>query len=45
MHNMTEAGLQAAFAAESQAHTYYQVFATKAEGDSYPEVARLFRAI
>ena len=45
VRQMTEADLQAAFAGESQAHMKYQVFATKADREGYPEVARLFRAV
>ena len=45
MHTMTKANLEAAFAGESQAHMKYKIFADKAEGEGYPEVARLFRAI
>ena len=37
--------LKAGFAAESQAHFRNLVYAIKAEQESYPEVARLFRAI
>jgi len=45
MREMTKANLEAAFAGESQAHMKYAIFADKAEKESYPEVARLFRAI
>jgi rubrerythrin len=45
MRKMTQANLEAAFAGESQAHMKYAIFADKAEEESYPEVARLFRAI
>jgi rubrerythrin len=37
--------LKAGFVAESQAHLRNLVFAMKAEQESYPQVARLFRAI
>jgi rubrerythrin len=37
--------LKAGFVAESQAHLRNLAFAMKAEQDSYPQVARLFRAI
>jgi rubrerythrin len=42
---MTEDNLKAAFAGESQAHMRYLIFAQRAERDSRPNVARLFRAI
>lgn len=42
---MTEEGLRAAFAGESQAHMRYLIFAQKAEEEGYPNIARLFRAI
>ena len=45
MRRMTEQNLRSAFAGESQAHTRYLIFATKAEEEGYPNVARLFRAI
>ena len=45
MRKMTQANLEAAFAGESQARMKYTAFATKAEKEGYPEVARLFHAI
>jgi len=45
MHNMTQSNLKEAFAGESQAHMRYLIFADKAEGEGFPQVARLFRAI
>ncbi len=45
MHKMTQGNLEAAFAGESQAHMKYLIFADKAEKESLPEVARLFRAV
>lgn len=45
MHPMTVSNLQSAFAGESQAHMRYLTYAGKAERDSFPNVARLFRAI
>ncbi|MCC6108881.1 MAG: rubrerythrin family protein [Denitrobacterium sp.] len=38
----TEANLQAAFAGESQAHTKYQYYASKAKKDGYEQIAALF---
>ncbi len=38
----TEANLAAAFAGESQAHTKYQYFASKAKKDGYVQIAELF---
>lgn len=40
----TTDNLKAAFAGESQANRKYLAFAQKAEGDGFPQVARLFRA-
>ena len=40
----TQDNLQDAFAGESQANRKYLAFAEKAEADSYPQVAKLFRA-
>ncbi|MBA7496061.1 Rubrerythrin-2 [subsurface metagenome] len=40
----TEKNLQEAFAGESQANRRYLFFADKAEKESHPQVARLFRA-
>jgi len=39
----TEANLKAAFAGESQAHTKYQYYASKAEKDGYHQIGALFR--
>ena len=38
----TEANLQAAFAGESQAHTKYKYYASKAKKDGYEQIAALF---
>ena len=38
----SEANLQAAFAGESQAHTKYQYYASKAKKDGYEQIAALF---
>lgn len=40
----TQDNLKAAFAGESQANRKYLAFAKKAEGDGFPQVAKLFRA-
>jgi rubrerythrin len=40
----TEQYLKEAFAGESQANRKYLAFATKADQEGYPQVARLFRA-
>ena len=40
----TEQYLKEAFAGESQANRRYLAFATKADQEGYPQVARLFRA-
>jgi len=40
----SEDNLREAFAGESQANRKYLAFATKAEAEGYPQVARLFRA-
>lgn len=45
MRNMTAANLQSAFGGESMAHMRYMVWADKADKESFPNVARLFRAI
>lgn len=45
MRKMTEENLKTVFAGESQAHMRYLIFANKAEGEGFPNVARLFRAI
>ncbi|MDR2134947.1 MAG: rubrerythrin family protein [Treponema sp.] len=39
----TEKNLQTAFAGESQAHTKYLYFASRAEKDGYVQIANLFR--
>jgi rubrerythrin len=41
--SQTEKNLQAAFAGESQAHTKYQYFASKAEKEGYQQIGALFR--
>ena len=38
----TEANLQAAFAGESQAHTKYQYYASKAKSDGYVQISNIF---
>ena len=38
----TQANLMAAFAGESQAHTKYQYYASKAKKDGYVQIANLF---
>ena len=45
MRKMTQANLEAAFAGESQAHMRYLIFASRAEREGFPSVARLFQAI
>lgn len=40
----TQENLQAAFAGESQANRKYLAFATKADTEGFPQIARLFRA-
>lgn len=45
MHVMTEQNMINAFGGESQANMRYLHFAIQAEKDSFPEVARLFRAV
>jgi rubrerythrin len=40
----TQDNLQAAFAGESQANRKYLAFATKAEAEGFPQIAKLFRA-
>jgi len=40
----TQENLQSAFAGESQANHRYLFFANKAEQESHPQIARLFRA-
>jgi rubrerythrin len=39
----TEQNLKAAFAGESQAHTKYQYYASKAEKDGYQQIGEIFR--
>jgi rubrerythrin len=41
----TQDDLQTAFAGESQANRKYLAFASRAEADGYPQIARLFRAV
>ena len=38
----TEANLQTAFAGESQAHTKYQYYASKAKADGYVQISNIF---
>lgn len=45
MNEMTAANLRSSFGGESQAHMRYKVWATKAEKEGFPNVARLFTAI
>jgi rubrerythrin len=45
MKKMTEGNIRTAFAGESQAHMRYLIFAKKAEEESKPNIARLFRAV
>ena len=40
----TQDNLQAAFAGESQANRKYLAFATKADTEGFPQIAKLFRA-
>ncbi|MDP6381483.1 MAG: ferritin family protein, partial [Phycisphaerae bacterium] len=40
----TEQNLKDAFAGESQANRKYLAFSKKADGDGYPQIAKLFRA-
>ena len=40
----TKENLEAAFAGESQANRKYLAFAKKAEGEGFPQIAKLFRA-
>ena len=40
----TQDNLQAAFAGESQANRKYLAFATKADAEGFPQIAKLFRA-
>ena len=40
----TKDDLQAAFPGKAQANRKYLAFAKKAEGDGFPQVAKLFRA-
>ena len=39
----TEANLMAAFAGESQAHTKYQYYASRAKKDGYEQIAAIFQ--
>ncbi|MFH2103329.1 MAG: rubrerythrin family protein [Chloroflexota bacterium] len=41
----TSDNLKAAFAGESQANRKYLAFAKKADGEGYPQIAKLFRAV
>jgi rubrerythrin len=45
VHDTTAANLRSAYGGESQAHMRYLIWGDKAEGDGFPNVARLFRAI
>lgn len=45
MSNKTENNLAYAFAAESKVATRNSAFALKADSESYPQMARLFRAV
>lgn len=45
MHDMTASNLRSAFGGESMAHMRYKIWAELAEKESFPNVARLFRAI
>jgi len=45
MRKMTEENLKTAFAGESQAHMKYLIFASVAEDEGRPNLARMFRAI
>jgi rubrerythrin len=45
MKSMTKSYLRNAYAGESQAHMRYFIFAKKADEESKPNIARLFRAI
>jgi len=45
MRKITKQNLNNAFAGESMAHMRYLIFADWAEGEGYPNIARLFRAI
>lgn len=45
MHDMTAANLRSAYGGESMAYMRYEAWGAKAEGDGFPNVARLFRAI
>jgi rubrerythrin len=44
MKKMTEENVKAALAGESQAHVKYAAFASKAEAEKLPNVARAFKA-
>ncbi len=45
MHAMTATNLRSSYGGESMAHMRYTVWASKAEKDGLPVVARLFRAV
>lgn len=45
MHEMTSGNLRSAYGGESMAHMRYLTWGDKAEQESFPNVARLFRAI
>ena len=45
MANKTEKNLNYAFVAESKAYARNSAFASKADQDDYPQIARLFRAV
>jgi rubrerythrin len=45
MHKMTKRDLEEAFAGESMAYMKYTIWADRAEMESKPQVARLFRAV
>ena len=44
MKAMTQDNLRSAYGGESQAHMRYRIWASKADEDGFPTVARLFRA-
>jgi rubrerythrin len=45
MHDVTASNLRSAYGGESMAHQRYAVWASKADKDGFPNVARLFRAV
>jgi rubrerythrin len=45
MRDMTEMNLKSAFGGESQARNRYDIYAEHAERESFPNVARLFKAV